>query len=317
MNDFVDKETKPNICIKEQSLRMSQILRAAFPDASDSEGMKESNATFAISSSRVEVMPAINIVIITFMMYVVISPKKFAMILIRALTILLLSAPLKPQTKNNFDRIHTMAASPAISIFHVELRLLFSSAQFVARVVPTSGCWLFYNHEHDYLCHFNCAVVSEYGMENHSMGQPCGDVTHFSHHHALKEYNSAKPLACSLCDIGYLTGYFCSSCNYFIDKICFSVPSNIQHMSHPQNPLKLTCCLNLLNEELRCPGCYGNIQTSRGMAYYCTPCIFIMNRQCAGAPKTLTRMDNVSYELFFEFPFKNENAEIKCNICSK
>uniref|UniRef100_M1BMQ3 Uncharacterized protein n=1 Tax=Solanum tuberosum TaxID=4113 RepID=M1BMQ3_SOLTU len=42
-----------------------------------------------------------------------------------------------------------------------------------------------------------------------------------------------------------------------------------------------------------------------------------MNRQCAGAPKTLTRVDNVSYELFFEFPFKNENAEIKCNICSK
>lgn len=154
-------------------------------------------------------------------------------------------------------------------------------------------------------------------LPNTLAGQPCGDVTHFSHRHALKEYNSAKPLACSLCDIGYLTGYFCSSCNYFIDKICFSVPSIIQHMSHPQNPLNLTCCLNLLNEELRCPGCYGNIQTSRGMAYYCTPCIFIMNRQCAGAPKTLTRVYNVSYELFFEFPFKNENAEIKCNICSK
>ncbi|KAK4727240.1 hypothetical protein R3W88_032157 [Solanum pinnatisectum] len=88
-------------------------------------------------------------------------------------------------------------------------------------------------------------------------------------------------------------------------------------MSHPQNPLKLTCCLNLLNEELICPGCSGNIQTSRVMAYYCASCIFIMNRQCAGAPKTLTRVDNVSYELFFEFPFKNENAEIKCNICSK
>ncbi|KAK6776236.1 hypothetical protein RDI58_027237 [Solanum bulbocastanum] len=145
---------------------------------------------------------------------------------------------------------------------------------------------LFYNHEHDYICHFNCAVVSEYGMENHSMGQPCGDAIHFTHRHALKEYNSAKPLAYSLCDIGYLTGYFCSSCNYFIDKICFSVPSIIQHMSHPQNPLKLTCSLNLLNEELICPGCSGNIQTSRGMTYYFgAPCIFIMNRQCAGAPR--------------------------------
>lgn len=25
--------------------------------------------------------------------------------------------------------------------------------------------------------------------------------------------------------------------------------------------------------------------------------------------------DNISYELFFEFPFKHENAEVKCNIC--
>ncbi|WMV59505.1 hypothetical protein MTR67_052890 [Solanum verrucosum] len=278
MNDFVDKETKPNICIKEQSLRMSQILRAAFPDASDSEGMKESNATFAISSSRVEVMPAINIVIITFMMR-------------------------RAPTTTNIAELQAFE-----QLYFLYRHFQFRLDQFVARVVPTSGCWLFYNHEHDYLCHFNCAVVSEYGMENHSMGQPCGDVTHFSHRHALKEYNSAKPLACSLCDIGYLTGYFCSSCNYCIDKICFSVPSIIQHMSHPQNPLKLTCCLNLLNEELRCPGCYGNIQTSRGMAYYCTPCIFIMNHQCAGAPKTLTRVDNVSYELFFEFPFKNQRS---------
>ncbi|XP_049369044.1 uncharacterized protein LOC125833924 [Solanum verrucosum] len=40
-----------------------------------------------------------------------------------------------------------------------------------AKVVPTSGCWLLYNHENDYLCHFNCAAVSEYRMENHSMGK--------------------------------------------------------------------------------------------------------------------------------------------------
>lgn len=31
----------------------------------------------------------------------------------------------------------------------------------------------------------------------------------------------------------------------------------------------------------------------------------------------MTLEDNVSYDLFFEFPFTNENAEIKCNICSK
>lgn len=47
------------------------------------------------------------------------------------------------------------------------------------------------------------------------------------------------------------------------------------------------------------------------------PTIFLINRQCAGAPKTLTLVNNVLYELLFEFPFKHENAEIKGNICSK
>ncbi|KAK4725551.1 hypothetical protein R3W88_028330 [Solanum pinnatisectum] len=140
--------------------------------------------------------------------------------------------------------------------------------------------------------------------------------THFSHHHTLKEYNSDKPLACNLCRSEYSTGYFCSDCNYFIDKTCFSVPSMIQHMSHPQHPLRLTCYLDYQNENVNCRGCQVNFNSSRIRAYYCAPCKFILSRQCAGAPKTLTLADNISYELFFEFPFKHENAEVKCSICS-
>ncbi|XP_015158366.1 uncharacterized protein [Solanum tuberosum] len=212
------------------------------------------------------------------------------------------------------------------------------SCSICTEVVPTSGCWLFYNHKHDYLCHVNCAAVSEYGVENHSMdrlqnrlqtlattnrppttleGQPSGNVTHFSHRHTLKEYNSDKSLACNLCRSKYFKGYFCSDCNYFIDRTCFSVPSMIQHMSHPQHPLRLTCYLDYQNENVNCRCCQVNKESSHNRAYYCAPCKFILSCQCAGAPKTLTLASNVSYKLFFEFPFKHENAEVKCKICSE
>ncbi|XP_016513578.1 uncharacterized protein LOC107830504 [Nicotiana tabacum] len=210
------------------------------------------------------------------------------------------------------------------------------SCSICSKAVPTSGYWVFYNHDHDYLCHFDCAAVAEYGVEKDSMGklqnrvqtlaitnrpparrsQPCGGVTHFSHRHALLEYNPDKPLSCSLCNIEAFTGYFCSGCNYFIDKICFSIPSKIQHMSHPQHPLKFTRFLDLVHEDLKCSGCPADFKY-RGMAYYCAPCKFSIEFYCAGAPKTLTLANNVFYELFFSFPFKHENAEIECNLCSE
>ncbi|OIS98212.1 hypothetical protein A4A49_51800 [Nicotiana attenuata] len=206
------------------------------------------------------------------------------------------------------------------------------SCSICSKAVPTSGCWVFYSHDHDYLCHFDCAAVAEYGMEKDSMGklqnrvqtlaitnrpparpsQPCGGVTHFSHRHALLEYNPDKPLSCRF---EAFTGYFCSGCNYFIDKICFSIPSKIQHMSHPQHSLKFTRFLDLVREDLKCSGCPADFKY-RGMAYYCAPCKFSIEFYCAGAPKTLTLANNVSYELFFSFPFKQENAQIRCNFCS-
>nr|XP_009773620.1 PREDICTED: uncharacterized protein LOC104223817 [Nicotiana sylvestris] len=146
-------------------------------------------------------------------------------------------------------------------------------------------------------------------------GQSCGDVTHFTHRHALQEFNSIEGLTYNLCKFEHCTGYICSGCNYFIDKNCFSIPFKIQHMSHPQHPLKFTRFLDFVHEDLKCSGCLADFK-DRGRAYYCAPCKFIINRHCAGAPKTLTLADNVSYALFFSFPFKHENAEIKCNFCS-
>ncbi|KAG5583629.1 hypothetical protein H5410_054256 [Solanum commersonii] len=196
------------------------------------------------------------------------------------------------------DSIHSLFQSYyGCESCNFNLHVECASIPIALSLVPTSGCWVFYNHEHDYLCHFNCGAVSEYGMENHSMGklqnrlqtlvktnhptstlagQPCGDVTHFSHRHSLKEYNSAKPLACNLCNSENSIGYFA-------------------------HPLKLTCYLDYYNENVNCPGCQGRFQNGRSRAYYCAICKFIMNH----------------YELLFEFPFKHENAEIKCNICSK
>ncbi|MCD9640102.1 hypothetical protein HAX54_025176 [Datura stramonium] len=211
-----------------------------------------------------------------------------------------------------------------------------------AKAVPNSGCWVFYNHDHDYPCHFGCAAVTEYGLENDSMsklqirlqalaitnrpparaGHPSRGVvvTHFTHRHPLKEYNnSANPLRCNVCNFGSSRGYVCcTGCNYFIDEICFVIPSKIQHFSHPQHPLKLTCYLDFVNENPKCSGCYVDFKNGRGRGYYCAPCKFLITRQCAAAPKTLTLMpDDVSYELFVSFPFKHEMAEIKCNICSE
>ncbi|KAK4378039.1 hypothetical protein RND71_004335 [Anisodus tanguticus] len=88
-------------------------------------------------------------------------------------------------------------------------------------------------------------------------------------------------------------------------------------MSHRQHPLKFIRYLDFVDEDLKCSGCDADFKDSgRGRAYYCTQCKFIISRHCASAPKTLTLAENVSYELFFSFPFKHEKGEIKCNICS-
>ncbi|XP_060177493.1 uncharacterized protein LOC132607504 [Lycium barbarum] len=217
--------------------------------------------------------------------------------------------------------LHLFVSFPITS----EAATLFCS--ICTEEVPTSGFWVFYSHDHDYLCHFDCAGLTEYATENDSMGKlrnrlqtlaltnrpPVSadenkSIAHFTHRHALKKCYSEQPLMCSFCNFEFSTGYFCGACNYFIDKICFSIPSKIQHMSHPQHPLKLTCYLDVVNE---------NRFKNSGRVYYCAPCGFAISRSYAGAPKTLSLTDNVSYELFFSFPFKHEKAEIKCNMCSE
>ncbi|KAH0705867.1 hypothetical protein KY289_010943 [Solanum tuberosum] len=45
------------------------------------------------------------------------------------------------------------------------------SCSICTKVVPTSGCWVFYNHDHVYLCHFDCAAIVEFSMETDSLGQ--------------------------------------------------------------------------------------------------------------------------------------------------
>ncbi|KAK4725550.1 hypothetical protein R3W88_028329 [Solanum pinnatisectum] len=114
----------------------------------------------------------------------------------------------------NFN-LHVECASIPIALScNVNYLLLTLICSICAKTVPNSGCWLFYNHEHDYLCYFNCVAVSEYRMESHYMcklqnrlqnlaitnrppstlaGQPSGNGTHFSHHHALKEYTRTCP----------------------------------------------------------------------------------------------------------------------------
>nr|XP_009796150.1 PREDICTED: uncharacterized protein LOC104242767 [Nicotiana sylvestris] len=170
-----------------------------------------------------------------------------------------------------------------------------------AKAVPASGCW----------------SLSVINRPPPTVASGEITVTHFTHRYALKKYNSDKTLSCNLCNFVFSRGYICSGCDHFIYSYCFTVPSNIQHMFHPQHPLKLTCYLDFQNENINCPGCQGDFSVGRAIEYYCACCKFHINRQCAGAPKTLYLGDNVSYELFFSFPFKHENAEIKCNICSQ
>ncbi|PHT71522.1 hypothetical protein T459_26626 [Capsicum annuum] len=110
-------------------------------------------------------------------------------------------------------------------------------------------------------------------------------------------------------------GFVCEGCNYFIGNTCFSLPSKIQHMSHPHHPLKLTWYADFQNGNLKCPGCQNYTNDSSARAYCCTECNFFIDRFCASAPKILT-VEDVSYKLSYSFPFKHEKAVIKCNRCS-
>lgn len=81
----------------------------------------------------------------------------------------------------NFN-LHVECASIPITLglrVKCPLHLLFSlpinsesaslSCSICTEVVPISGSWLFYNHEHDYLCHFDCAAIIEFATESDSM----------------------------------------------------------------------------------------------------------------------------------------------------
>lgn len=204
------------------------------------------------------------------------------------------------------------------------------------RVMNKRSAWVFYNHEFDYICHFECAAEEEIGViGDHSflsevqksliLRKSCpdqqvklekpGEVVHFSHRHplkAIKRTNEESIMSCSICSSQASSGYICLLCNYFIDETCCPFPRKIQHHFHPNHPLVLTSYTDHPN--FKCPAC----TQEKGPAYRCSACKFSLHRSCAGAPMALTLDTNkkVTYKLLYSYPYEGEMAAIKCSACS-
>ncbi|KAK6773618.1 hypothetical protein RDI58_028856 [Solanum bulbocastanum] len=158
------------------------------------------------------------------------------------------------------------------------------SCSICTKVVPTSGCWVFYNHDHVYLCHFDCAAIIEFSMETNSLAQlqnrlqtlaitnrpparasrPSVGITHFTHRHSLKEYGSAKSLRCSLCNFALMKGapktLTLANVNY---KLFFSFPFKHEKAT------------------IRCNICFEKVMTTCSLLYYNMDSDETMHVSCA------------------------------------
>lgn len=137
---------------------------------------------------------------------------------------------------------------------------------------------------------------------------------HFSHRHPLTATAVAEDdgAICSGCELG-LSGaaYECTKpeCEFILHELCFSLPSEIHHPSHPKHPLILTGSPPYDGGEFACDGC-GDIGS--GFIYRCSRCQFDLHIHCAALPEIMAGK-NHGHPLRLEFRSKGKG--FRCGVC--
>ncbi|ONI20214.1 hypothetical protein PRUPE_2G003600, partial [Prunus persica] len=147
-------------------------------------------------------------------------------------------------------------------------------------------------------------------------------VKHFSHRHELCSYQVQEDdeIICSSCELPLdlmmnsgTSAYKCtkSKCNFYLHDLCFELPQEIKHKSHPKHPLTLSTPPYEYGE-FTCDAC-GEFGTC--FTFHCTHCKYDLHVQCATLPETLSHHHHHHLlTLLYSLPDHHEN-EGKLNIC--
>ncbi|KAK9909974.1 hypothetical protein M0R45_033952 [Rubus argutus] len=155
-------------------------------------------------------------------------------------------------------------------------------------------------------------------------------VKHFSHRHELElcpplqqDQDDETSLVCSVCEYELDSGeggslvYKCSKscntkCHFYLHDLCFQLPRQILHKSHPKHPLLLSLP-PYRNGEFTCNAC-GECSTS--FAFHCPKCKFDLHVQCATLPQTPTHRHHHQHPLTLLFLSPNiPEKKINCDLC--
>ncbi|XP_070669602.1 protein VACUOLELESS GAMETOPHYTES-like [Malus domestica] len=153
-------------------------------------------------------------------------------------------------------------------------------------------------------------------------------VKHFGHRHELCSFQVQEEvdeiIICSGCDLELMmnsgtSAYKCSKskCQFYLHDLCFELPRQIKHKSHPQHPLTLVSNPPYEYGEFKCDACaeYG----SNCFAFHCVHCKYDLHLQCAALPETLGHPHHHEHTLTLRYsslpPNHDQGKRIMCDLC--
>ncbi|KAM7502387.1 hypothetical protein LguiB_001291 [Lonicera macranthoides] len=146
-------------------------------------------------------------------------------------------------------------------------------------------------------------------------------VEHESHPHPLTILHQKVPFECDACGMEDRdSSYFCSTCEFWIHKSCYSSPSTFKHGDH-DHPLQLNYFLPYNNRRLKykCDVCKGKLHPNYWV-YNCDRCRYFVHIKCAKSePKRHEIIGEESFDdpNIMNFPIVGEPTDLLADILNK
>ncbi|KAM7497025.1 hypothetical protein LguiA_021439 [Lonicera macranthoides] len=190
-------------------------------------------------------------------------------------------------------------------------RPTYRNQECICNVCHTHGwAWFTYNCS---LCEFDVDIIC--AMEEERM------VKHESHPHPLTVLHQKGTFECDACGtIDKDSSYFCSTCEFWIHKSCYSSPSTFKHGDH-DHPLQLNYFLPYNNRRFKyyCDVCEQKVHPSYWV-YNCDRCRYFVHIKCATSePKRHEITDEESFDdpNIMNIPIVGEPMDLLANILNK
>ncbi|XP_004151553.1 uncharacterized protein LOC101210060 [Cucumis sativus] len=139
---------------------------------------------------------------------------------------------------------------------------------------------------------------------------------HFSHPHPLAAATLVEDdgTLCSACEFPLSGAAFkCSKpkCEFHLHDLCFALPPEIHHPSHPKHPLILAGSPPYVGGEFACDGC-GDVGS--GFIYRCPRCQFDLHIHCAALPETVV---GKNHDHPLRLGFESKGKGFCCGVCEE